>query len=74
MTTKQKELLFQLIHDVNSKCANLKNAVALLEKASPQDAHEFLALMVQDAQVLARRIVDCEQRWNSSHQSANGEQ
>ena len=48
----------ELIHDVNSKCSGLKEAVALLRKASPGERKELLTLMAEEAKELAKNIVD----------------
>ena len=48
--------LDSLIHDVNSKCASLKSAAALLRGASPEEKRELLRLMAQQAEALAKRL------------------
>ena len=50
--------LDSLIHDVNSKCASLKSAAALLRGASPKERRELLSLMAQQAESLALRLKD----------------
>ena len=54
--------LEDLIHDVNSACCSLKEAAAILHKASPSEASELLTLMNQQARDLARNIADADQR------------
>ena len=56
-----KEPIEQLIHDVNSKCGSLKSAAALLRTAEPAQVQEFLGLMVEQAESLARSIADFKQ-------------
>ncbi len=48
--------LSTLIHDVNSKCASLRGAAALLRKASKAEADELVSLMAQEARSLAAAI------------------
>ena len=50
--------LQRLIHDVNTKCASLKDAAALLRDSSSQDTAELLRLMGQQAEDLNRAIAD----------------
>ena len=45
-----------LIHAVNSKCASLKSAAALLKNAPSKEAQELLGLMLDEARALAREI------------------
>ncbi|OGR95167.1 MAG: hypothetical protein A2V88_01420 [Elusimicrobia bacterium RBG_16_66_12] len=45
-----------LIHDVNSKCASLKDAAALLRGMPTAEAKELLALMTRQALSLADSI------------------
>jgi hypothetical protein len=52
--------LSTLIHDVNSKCASLKSAAALLRASSPKEAKELLSLMTQQARSLAADIAEFE--------------
>ena len=47
------EALEKLIHDVNSKCASLKQAAPLLREAAPAEARELLKLMIEQARSLA---------------------
>ncbi|MBI4669574.1 MAG: hypothetical protein HY747_10420 [Elusimicrobia bacterium] len=56
MTANQTEILEQLIHDVNSKCASLKSAAALLKNVSDQERRELLELMAQQAEKLTKVI------------------
>lgn len=44
--------LRKLVHDVNSKCASLKSAAALLKDASAEERSEFLRLMRDQARAL----------------------
>lgn len=48
--------LKKLVHDVNSKCASLKGAAALLKDAPPEERKELLRLMAEQAQALARAL------------------
>lgn len=48
--------LEKLIHDVNSKCASLRDAASLLRQAEPAEARELLKLMVEQARGLADAI------------------
>lgn len=52
--------LKKLVHDVNSKCASLKGAAALLKDAPPEERKELLRLMAEQAaslaQVLAKAV------------------
>ena len=41
--------LKKLVHDVNSKCASLKGAAALLKDAPPAERKELLRLMAEQA-------------------------
>jgi hypothetical protein len=50
-----------LIHDVNSKCASLKDAALLLKKTSHKEARELLALMSEQARKLVQNIIDFEE-------------
>ena len=59
--TNSSQLLEQLVHDVNSKCGSLKSAAALLRTAEPAQVQEFLGLMVEQAESLARSIADFKQ-------------
>lgn len=52
--------LDDLIHDVNSKCSSLKNAAALLRKASESEKRELLTLMAQEARTLAESLANGE--------------
>lgn len=52
--------LEDLLHDINSKCASLRDAGALLRKSSPSDARELLRLMTQQAASLAQILSDYE--------------
>lgn len=47
------EELSDLVHDVTSKSSSLKEAAALLRKASPEERAELLALMAANARELA---------------------
>lgn len=47
------EELSDLVHDVTSKSSSLKEAAALLRKASPEERAELLALMAANAAELA---------------------
>jgi hypothetical protein len=47
------EALEDLIHDVNSKCASLREAAPLLRNAEPAEARELLELMTRQARSLA---------------------
>lgn len=59
------DALEDLIHDVNSKCSSLKEAAALLRKASPEEFSELLALMAQETTSLAQSIADYNPRKSS---------
>lgn len=48
--------LDELVHDVNSKCASLRDAAKLLPGASPADHKELLALMIAQARALADEL------------------
>ena len=48
--------LSKLIHDVNSKCASLKSAAALLKRASASERTEFLKLMRDQARFLLETL------------------
>lgn len=61
MSANPNEPLEKLIHDVNSKCASLKNAAGLLRQVPATEAAELLALMTQQAENLARAIADFKQ-------------
>ncbi|OGR98490.1 MAG: hypothetical protein A2V88_05965 [Elusimicrobia bacterium RBG_16_66_12] len=50
-----------LIHDVNSKCASLKDAAALLRGMPAAEAKELLDLMTRQALGLADSIKDYEE-------------
>ena len=52
--------LENLIHDVNSICANLKGGAGLLRHSSPSETLKLLGLMSAQAQQLARSIGDFE--------------
>lgn len=47
------EELSDLVHDVTSKSSSLKEAAALLRKASPEERAELLSLMAANAADLA---------------------
>jgi hypothetical protein len=47
------QTLDQLIHDVNSKCASMRDAAPLLRGADPAEARELLKLMIEQARGLA---------------------
>ncbi len=47
-----EEALCKLVHDVNSKCASLTSAAALLKGASEAERAEFLKLMRDQARSL----------------------
>ena len=47
------DALEKLLHDVNSKCASLRSAVALLRTASAEESRQLLGLMVQQGRSLA---------------------
>ncbi|MBI4667662.1 MAG: hypothetical protein HY747_00510 [Elusimicrobia bacterium] len=51
-----------LIHDVNSKCASLKSAAALLKDVSDQEKRELLELMEQQAGALVKTIAEHKNR------------
>lgn len=57
----QSKDLERLIHDVNSKCASLTSAAALLKQASPKEAQELLVLMSEEVRKLARTVMDFEE-------------
>ncbi len=46
----------KLVHDVNSKCASLRDAVKLLKDSTKAEADELLTLMAAQAEELARAI------------------
>lgn len=52
--------LDDLIHDVNSRCSSLKDAAALLRKASAAERAELLPLMVEQARKLADALAEFE--------------
>ncbi len=52
------EAMRQLVHDVNSKCASLKGAAALLKDATPGERAELLRLMAEQARSLAAALAD----------------
>jgi len=54
--------LDRLAHSINSKCASLMDAVALLPKAPPEDRREMLTLMTKQARSLAEEIAAFEAR------------
>lgn len=56
MSEPKRDSLETLIHDVNSKCASLRSAVALLRAASPEEFKELLSLMTQQARGLADQL------------------
>lgn len=58
----EAEALEQLIHDVNSKCASLKNATALLRGVSSTERLELLTLMAQESNVLFKKIEHAKQQ------------
>lgn len=45
-------------HDVNATCSNLKNAMALLKKATADERRELLSLMTDQARKMANRIAE----------------
>lgn len=45
-----------LVHDVNSKCASLMGAASLLKKSTEAERKELLALMINSARELAKRL------------------
>lgn len=48
--------LEDLIHDVNSKCASLRDGARLLRSSTPAESAGLLRLMTQQAQSLAETI------------------
>jgi hypothetical protein len=56
----KSEALEKLIHDVNAKCANLREAAPLLRDAAPEEARELLKLMTRQARGLADTIGEFE--------------
>ncbi len=56
MSATPEDALEKLIHDVNSKCASLKNAAGLLRTAPPAEADELLTMMAQQAEKLGQTI------------------
>lgn len=56
------DALARLRHDVNGKCANLKNAAALLKGEESKDELELLDLMTKQARSLADEIAAYEAR------------
>jgi nitrogen-specific signal transduction histidine kinase len=54
------EALEKLIHDVNSKCASLKDAAPLLRTAVPAEAKELLKLMIAQARSLTEALEKLE--------------
>lgn len=48
--------LRKLVHDVNSKCASLKSAAALLKDAPPAERAELLRLMAEQTRSLAEAL------------------
>ncbi|TPW20621.1 MAG: hypothetical protein FD126_1501 [Elusimicrobia bacterium] len=50
------ESLKKLVHDVNSKCASLKGAAALLKDAPLEERKELLRLMAEQAKGLAAAL------------------
>jgi nitrogen-specific signal transduction histidine kinase len=52
------EELEKLIHDVNSKCASMRDAAPLLRDAAPAEARELLTLMVEQARSLTDVLVE----------------
>jgi len=56
MSGNRDEALSKLIHDVNSKCASLREAAAMLPTANSHDSQALLALMVQAADALAASL------------------
>ncbi len=60
MSASPEAALETLIHDVNSKCASIKNAAALLRSTQPQEAGELLTMMAQQADKLAQVITEFE--------------
>lgn len=50
--------LEKVIHDVNSKCASLKDAAPLLRELSPGERDRLLDLMRQQAETLLRTLRD----------------
>lgn len=61
MSATPEDALEKLIHDVNSKCASLKNAAALLRAAPPAEADELLTMMAQQAEKLGQTITRFDQ-------------
>ena len=55
----------KLIHDVNSQSSTLRSAAALLRNTPPREARELLALMVRQAEALARSVADFERERTS---------
>jgi len=53
--------LDDLIHDVNSKCASLKDAAALLRGMPPAEAKGLLELMTNQALSLADAIEEYDE-------------
>lgn len=54
------QTLEKLIHDVNSKCASLRDAAPLLRGAPPAEARELLRLMTEQARALAGVLEEFE--------------
>lgn len=50
--------LKKLVHDVNSKCASLKGAAALLKDAPPEERKELLRLMAEQARSLVQALAN----------------
>jgi hypothetical protein len=53
-----KDPLGRFVHDVDAKCASLKDATALLRGASAKNSAELLELMARQAESLGRVISD----------------
>ena len=62
MSASSEAALEKLIHDVNSKCASIKNAAALLRSTQPQEAGELLTMMAQQAGKLEQVITEFERK------------
>ena len=65
MSATPEAALEKLIHDVNSKCASIKNASALLRSTQPQETGELLTMMAQQAEKLAQVITEFERKRRS---------
>lgn len=60
MSPNDPEALERLIHDVSSQGSGLISAAPLLRESSPAEARELLALMIRQAESLARNLADFE--------------